>query len=196
MSRGRILPRLQPPRWADADAVLCEPLIGDDPRWNAAVWLPYVAYGVDQGDTFGFFDPAADLAVMRSAARSGLVGLDYDLSLLDYDTFRVIEVHGHEYASEVVLDPAFMRQLEQRLQTGMLAVGIPCRGHAYVTAGMQDEDALRRFVDLVAAQHASAKQPLFGLPVLVQGGDAVGILRLADEDESGGEALLLSPESD
>ncbi len=195
MTAGTILPRLQPPRWADANAVLCEPLIGDDPRWNAGMWLPYVAYGVDQGDAFGFFDPGADLPAMRGAARASLVGLDYALSLLDYDTFRVVEVHGHEYASETLLDPAFMRRLEHRLQTGMLAVGIPCRGHAYVTAGMQDEDALRRFVDLVAAQHASARQPLFASPVLVQGGDAVGILRLAEDDEAGGEALLLSSDS-
>ncbi len=189
-ARGPILPCLQPPRWPDAAAVLCEPLIGDTPVWNAAIELPWVAYGTDTPDAFEFFasDPER-LVELRSIARATLTGLDFALDRLDYETFSVIDVHGSYFASEALLEPAFMRLLQRRLDTDMLAVGIPCRGHAYVTAGTQGEDALRRFVELIAQQHASARVPLFEVPVLVQHGDPVGLLRLADEDEDDDDDL-------
>ncbi len=182
--RGPILPCLQPPRWADASQVLCEPLVGDTPRWNAEIDLPWVGYGIETPDTFEFFgaDPGR-LVEMRAIARATLTALAFELDRLDYERFSVLDVHGSYFASESLLDPAFMRSLQQRLDTDMLAVGIPCRGHAYVTAGTQSEDALRRFVDLIAQQHGSARAPLFEYPVLVQHGDPVGLLRLADEDE-------------
>ncbi len=189
---GRILPSLQPPQWTGADTAQCEPLIGDTTRWSESVELPYVAYGVDRGESFDFFarDPAR-LVELRAAARSSLTALTFDLTLLSYDTLSVLDVHGSYYASESVLHPSFMRALESRLESDMLVVGIPCRGHAYVTAGAQDEDDLRRFLDLIATQHAAARQPLFALPVLVQAGDIVGILHLTEDDEDDGELETL-----
>ncbi|MBV1857011.1 MAG: hypothetical protein KUG77_01275 [Nannocystaceae bacterium] len=181
---GRILPSLQPPQWAGADAALCEPLIGDTTRWSERVELPYVAYGVDRGDHFDFFaDDPARLIELRAAARSSLTALSFDLTLLSYDTLSVLDVHGSYYASESVLQPSFMRELESRLESDMLVVGIPCRGHAYVTAGAQSEDDLRRFLDLIETQHKTAHQPLFAIPVLVQAGDIVGLLHLTDDDD-------------
>lgn len=191
--RGAILPSLQPPDWSEAASVLCEPLIGDSPQWNGAIALPWIAYGVDAFDTFEFFpsEPAQRVQI-RAAARASLPALSFDMDLLDYDTFSVIDVHGSYFASESILDPARMRDFEQRLSCDMLAVGIPCRGHAYVTSGNQAESALRRFVGLVERQHQAARQPLFSIPVLVQRGEAIGLLRLASDDEFvGDESLLL-----
>lgn len=191
---GCILPSLQPPRWPGASTALCEPLIGDTTRWSEAVELPYVAYGIDRGAHFDFFaaDPAR-LIELRAAARASLTALSFDLTRLDYGTLSVLDVHGSYYASESVLQPAFMRDLESRLGSDMIAVGLPCRGHAYVTAGVQDEDDLRRFVDLIATQHEAARQPLFSIPVLVQAGDIVGLLHLTEDEEDDGdlETLLL-----
>lgn len=173
--------------------MLCEPLIGDAPRWNDAIALPWIAYGVDAFDAFEFFaaDPAR-LVEMRAAARASLPALAYDMDLLDYDTFSVIDVHGSYFASECILDPARMRALEHRLGCDMLVVGIPCRGHAYITSGNQAESALRRFVGLTQRQHDAAAQPLFSTPVLVQRGEAIGLLRLASDDEfEGDESVLL-----
>jgi|GEM_PF-2404781 len=181
---GRILPCLQPPGWSDANTVLCEPLVGAAPLWNGAIPLPLVAYGVDRADAFEFFAPdASRLVELRAVARATLTGLSFELDLLDYETFRVLDVHGSYFASESILDPARMRDFQTRLGTDMLAVGIPCRGHAYVTAGTQDETSLRRFVDLIALQYESAGQPLFSLPVIVQDGEVIGLLRLADDGE-------------
>ncbi len=191
---GRILPSLQPPHWAGASTALCEPLIGDTTRWSETVELPYVAYGIDRGERFEFFAPDPDrLIQLRAAARSSLTALSPDLTRLDFDTLCVIDVHGSYYASESVLQPAFMRELETLLESEMLVVGIPCRGHAYVTTGSQDEDNLRRFVDLIAAQHDAARNPLFALPVLVQRGDIVGLLHLTedDDDDDGLQTLRL-----
>ena len=191
---GRILPSLQPPRWPGASTVLCEPLIGDTTRWSESVQLPYIAYGIDHGDQFDFFaDGPERLIEVRAAARSTLTSLSFELSRLEYGTLSVLEVHGSYYASESVLEPAFMRALESRMGSEMIVVGIPCRGHAYVTAGAQDEDDLRRFVDLIATQYEAARQPLFGLPVLVQAGDIVGLLHLTDDDgdDDDMETLLL-----
>lgn len=193
-AHGRILPSLQPPQWAGADAALCEPLIGDTTRWSETVELPYVAYGIDRGDEFEFFEGQPDrLVELRAAARSSLTALSFELTLLDYGSLSVLDVHGSYYASESVLAPSFMRELETRLASDMVVVGLPCRGHAYVTAGAQDEDDLRRFVDLIATQHHAARQPLFAIPVLVQAGDVVGLLRLTDdEDDDGLETLTLT----
>ncbi len=173
--------------------MLCEPLIGNSPQWNGAIVLPWIAYGVDAFDTFEFFPSEhAQLVPMRAAARASLPALSFDMDLLDYDTFSVIDVHGSYFASESILDPARMREFERRLACDMLAVGIPCRGHAYVTSGNQAESALRRFVGLIERQHRAAKQPLFSIPVLVQRGEAIGLLRLASDDEFvGDESLLL-----
>lgn len=190
---GRILPSLQPPNWAGANAALCEPLIGDTAHWSDTVELPYVAYGIDRGDQFDFFaDEPERLVELRAAARASLTAISFELTMLDYDTLSVLDVHGSYYASESVLQPAFMRELESRLGSDMLVVGLPCRGHAYVTAGAQDEDDLRRFLDLIATQHAAARQPLFALPVLVQRGDIVGLLHLTEDDEDDGELETLS----
>jgi len=189
---GPILPSLQPPAWPDAADALCEPLIGDAHLWNGTIALPWVAYGVDTPRAFEFFraDPGR-LRELRAAARATLTGLDFALDRLDYDGFSVIDVHGSYFASEAVLDPGRMREFEARLGSDMLAVGIPCRGHAYITSGNQAESALRRFIDLVERQHDSARQPLFSLPLLVQGGDVIGLLRLASDDEfEDGESLL------
>jgi hypothetical protein len=191
-ARGAILPCLQPPGWSEAASVLCEPLIGQSPRWNDAIALPWIAYGVDAFDAFEFFEPdPARLVEMRAAARASLPALSFDLDLLDYDTFSVIDVHGSYFASESMLDPTRMREFEQRLSCDMLVVGIPCRGHAYITSGNQAESALRRFVGLVQRQHDSAQQPLFSIPVLVQRGEAIGLLRLASDDEFDGDETLL-----
>ncbi len=192
-SPGAILPCLQPPDWPEAGSVLCEPLIGDQPRWNGPIALPWIAYGVDAFDAFEFFEQSPQrLIEFRAAGRASLPALQFDMDLLDYDTFSVIDVHGSYFASESILDPARMREFERRLSCDMLAVGIPCRGHAYVTSGNQAESALRRFVGLVERQHRAAKQPLFSIPVLVQRGEAIGLLRLASDDEfDGDESLLL-----
>ena len=190
---GPILPSLQPPSWPDAAAALCEPLIGDAHLWSGTIPLPWVAYGLDTPAAFEFF--GADLqrlVELRAAARATLTGLDYALDRLDYEELSVIDVHGSYFAAEAVLDPGRMRGFEARLGCDMLVVGIPCRGHAYLTSGNQAESALRRFIDLVERQHASARQPLFSLPLLVQGGEVIGLLRLASDDEfEDGESLLL-----
>ncbi len=181
---GPVLPSLQPPGWAEAPHRLCEPLIGADPRWDGEILLPYVAYGVDRGDSLGLFEASPDsLIEIRALARASLVGIEVRLDRLEYEGFEVLDVHGSYYAAEKLLDPGFMRELQERLDTSMLAAGIPCRGHLYVTAGVQDEHALRRFLHLIDRQHAVARQPLFGLPALVQDGDTIGVLRLADEEE-------------
>ncbi len=190
---GRILPSLQPPQWIGATSALCEPLIGDTTRWSDTVELPHVAYGIDRGDHFEFFaNESQRLIEIRAAARSSLTSLSFDLTLLSYDTFSVLDVHGSYYASESVLEPSFMRELESRLDCNMLVVGLPCRGHAYVTPGAQDEDDLRRFIDLIAAQHQAARQPLFAIPVLVQAGDVVGLLHLTDDDDDDDDLETLS----
>ena len=189
---GQILPCLQPPGWDGARAVLCEPLIGETTRWNETVELPYVAYGIDRGESFEFFaDDPQRLVELRAAARSSLTALSFELTLLSYESLSVIDIHGSYYASESVLLPSYMRELELRLDCDMIAVGLPCRGHAYVTSGGQDEGDLRRFVNLIAKQHAAARQPLFALPVLVQGGDTVGLLHLTDDDDDDDELETL-----
>lgn len=174
-------------------AALCEPLIGDSPRWNDAIDLPWVAYGIDRPQAFEFFAAEPErLIELRAAARASLTALQFALDRLDYDTFSVIDVHGSYFASESILDPGFMRTFEQRLGCDMLVVGIPCRGHAYITSGNQAESALRRFVGLTQRQHDAAAQPLFSTPVLVQRGEAIGLLRLASDDEfEGDESVLL-----
>lgn len=181
---GPILPSLQPPHWPDADAVLCEPLVGDAHLWNDAIALPWVAYGIDGPDMFEYFAAAPErLIELRAAARSTLTGLSFALDRLDFDDFSVVDVHGSYFASESILDPERMRDFQARFGCDMLAVGVPCRGHAYVTSGGQAESALRRFVALVERQYMAAAQPLFALPVLVQDGDLVGLLRLAADAE-------------
>lgn len=190
---GAILPSLQPPQWPDAGSALCEPLIGESHLWSDTIPLPWVAYGIDAPEAFSFFGPDPQrLVELRAAARATLTGLTFDLDRIDYETFSVLDLHGSYFASEAVLDPGRMRAFEGRLGCDMLAVGIPCRGHAYLTSGNQAEGALRRFVELVRRQHESARQPLFSLPVLVQRGEIIGLLRLASDDEfEDGESLRL-----
>ena len=188
---GTLLPCLQPSGWDDRQGVLCEPLIADQARWDGEVQLPWIAYGVDRGETFEFLreDPEA-LVEMRCAARASLCGIPTTCTRLEYDgaaPLEVLDISGHYFAAEKVLDPGLMRDLQVRLASTMLAVAIPMRGHLYVTQGVQDEHALRRFLHLVGSQHRAATQPLFELPLIVQDGAVVGVIRLMDDEDPDGD---------
>lgn len=189
-SDGLLLPRLLPPHWDGVEEILCEPLIGDTVHWNGKISLPWVAYGIDRGETFEFFAPdRTQLVALRCAARGTLPTLSVKVMRHDLGGLEVYTLSGIPYAAEKTLDPAFMRLLQRRLDTTVMAVGLPRSGRAVITSGTQGELELRRFVHVVQTEYDAAPEPLFAHPVLIQAGDPVGILRLADDDDDDDEGL-------
>ncbi len=72
----------------------------------------------------------------------------------------VYVVHGDFYAAEKILDRKFMRMLHAELGEELLAVAIPIRGRMFVTAGVQEPNALGRFCGLARAVHDNEPVPI------------------------------------
>jgi hypothetical protein len=137
-----IMPSLRDRAEAVRGGYLCSGLI-DDPR------APVIAYGRDGEKTFALFTRAksgVDLDDVTEPALLNIAAHEVDWVEGDLDGVHVAIVDGDWFASEKLLDEAFMRGVHEALDAECLAAGVPHR-RCLVISSANDVDALARIVE-------------------------------------------------
>ena len=96
---------------------------------------PVVAYGFDKGSHIEYEGTGSKtdfedrFPTFKKEALENLSQITPHVEIVDLEGSKVAFVTGHEYASEKILDPDFMKDLGEQLGTGSLMVGVPFKGH-------------------------------------------------------------------
>jgi hypothetical protein len=182
---GPLLPSLRSKREALASQLLFRPLLergGDD--------LPVIAYGNDGDKTFALLqrerhDVRAD--EIHHEALGNLPAQQVQVDALDVGKLRALTVSGSFFATEKLLDAAFMRGLEARLGSPLLAVGVPRRGLMFVTSAAQDPAAIQALMAIVEHEHdKGGSRAISRAIVLVGEGKPVGHAQVGGEPKGNG----------
>ena len=144
----------------------------------------FVAYGHDRPHTFQYLPPPedgskTDFDALRAEVRQNLASVDVTLEEVDLDGRTVLATTGSFYAAEKILDDAWMRELQERLDADILYASVPAKGMLLV----MEADAANTAVFLAITQgrfdDASEEgTELSPLPFLVQDGEVVGFARV------------------
>jgi hypothetical protein len=186
---GPLMPNLKPgdvPR----DHGVCRDLLEGgavDPR------MPIVFVGRDQPNTFAYL-PAGSPDVDRSftEALANLAHLDLEAAPHEIAGLEVLVVSGHYYASEKILDQAFMMGLQRRLGAELLAAAVPYKGVLLVTHQVVPP-AVAGFMAAAKALfgNTGGAPPLSPVVFLVKDGKVVGHI---DAEPKKPEAVQKRPE--
>ncbi len=171
-----ILPSLRSRNEAAAQRLKFRPLVPYTPMTHAA---PVVAYGSDSSETFAVLT-TGDLRSTEALHADALANLvDQHVELEELES-SILAVTGSFFATEKLLDVAYMRSLHVRLQTETLAVGVPRRGLMLVlglrTADPHEADALAARTREEFSQH---DQPISPLLLVVREGAVDGLVAAA-----------------
>jgi hypothetical protein len=144
---GPLLFSLKPASWAAGNDMVCEPL-ADVSKTGADV--PMIVYGHDHPNTFAMLkrgEQAHDLAAMRAEALVNLAKIEVEVETVELEQITFHAVYGNYFASEKVLDEAFMHSLHARIGE-LLAVSLPEKGRLFVTSAAQPPDAIIAFMSI------------------------------------------------
>ncbi len=97
------------------------------------------------------------------------------LRLPDGGTLDVLVIEG-EFAAEKLLDSQFLRELQRRMRTTTIAVGIPHRGALYAFDATRPANEVGAFAILCAVlfEHSGDREPLCPSPILCKNGERTG----------------------
>jgi hypothetical protein len=141
-----------------------------DPR------MPLVFVGRDQPNSFAYL-PAGSADVERSfeEALANLARLELEAVPHEIAGLTLQVVSGSFYASEKILDAAFMLRLQRRLGAEMLAAAVPHKGLLLVTEHVVPP-GVAGFVAAAVALHGNSggAPPLSPVVFLVKDGKVVG----------------------
>lgn len=190
MSDQKIYPLLKAPDWIGKEQAINRPVV---PAQEED--LPHVAllsYGYDDPVAFRFINKTNDLAMeqkeIEAEAFKNLRELQVSIEEFSFQELYVLTVSGNFFASEKALDADFMRSLQERLNTDMLAVSFPKRGTLMVTNGLAEE-GMGRFIQLTYMSFLDEKTknaPISALVYLVKDGEMVGYIQtqnIVSEDD-------------
>lgn len=147
---GPLLFNLKPSAFDLKDRVVCEPLLADLAKSGADV--PLLVYGRDQPHTFASFmhgEEPRDLLALRREALENLASQDVAFERVEVESLRLWIVHGSYFASEKILDLAFMQRMHRELGTQLMAAGIPEKGRLLLTNALVEPDVMLGFMAVV-----------------------------------------------
>jgi len=148
---GRLMPSLRDRRSVELDEVVWRSVLPD----AGPVDLPIVVYGIDGESTFGMIRRDALERPVDDAMAEALANLaaeEVELEVLRAGDLELMAASGSFYASEKILDEAFMRGLHARLGARLIAAAVPTRGLLIATSAEQAAAQLARFAELVASR--------------------------------------------
>jgi hypothetical protein len=138
--------------------------------------MPVVFVGRDQPNTFAYL-PAGSPEVERrfEEALANLARLELEAVPHEVAGVEMLVVSGHFYASEKILDEAFMLALQRRLGAELLAAAVPYKGVLLVTQQVVPP-AVAGFVAAAAVLHQNTggAPPLSAVVFLLKDGKLVG----------------------
>jgi hypothetical protein len=204
-----ILPCLKDPNWNGSQDSVCRRLDLDVVSSN----LPWIAFGYDGAHAFEFLSKS-DLEslnktpeqIEREALRNlRLRKASWETVEARMGFFKKLTIQSctnDYFASERILDVGFMREVQNRIKAGGLAVGVPRRGVLMVTKADQPPKHLWAFAAGVSAQyHRGETAPITPAVFAMVDGKVVGILEggseagrelVEREREGGGAGVFLT----
>lgn len=177
-SGGRALVTLKPGDWEQGELV-CQPLLANAAA--AAVKVPLLVFGIDLPHTF-VMKPASeveDIERLKAEALANLRSIEVAVEERELGGLRLIVAAGSYYASEKILDEAFMQGLQERLGASLLLAGVPHKGLLMVTSAEVGPELVRTFVMLCQARHRDpqGELPISPIPFLVRDGKVQGLVQ-------------------
>jgi len=128
---GQLMVNLKPGDFPRERGVCRDLLEGSGP---VDARMPIVFLGRDQPNTFAYLSPdSPDIEKSFAEALANLARLDLEPVLHDIAGIQVHVVSDHFYASEKILDVAFMKRMQRRLGAELLAAAVPYKGVLLVT---------------------------------------------------------------
>lgn len=113
--------------------------------------------------------PDDALEGLWAEALDNLARAEVEFEIFEAQGARLVEVAG-EYASEKLLDPAFLQRMQQELGQHGLAASVPVRGSLFLAG----PDGTRALAVLTWRIHDAAPDPLSRRLLVVQDGEVVG----------------------
>lgn len=184
-----ILPCLKDPNWEGSEDSICRRLDLDVDSSQ----LPWIAFGYDGAQAFEFLSKSALQSLGKTPEQIEREALrNLRLRKASWETveakmgfFRkltILACTNDYFSSERILDVGFMRDVQNRIKAGGLAVGIPRRGVLMVTKTDQPPKHLWAFAAGVSAQyHRGETAPITPSVFAMVDGKVVGILEGGSE---------------
>jgi hypothetical protein len=161
-SDGPLLLSIRPSSWGMRDAALGRPLL-DRADKIPDTDVPFVAYGRDQPNTFAVMmkdrAPRKDgkreetIEELHPQALANLRKVEVEVEKVELPKLTFYVVHGSYFACEKVFDVVFMKALAMKLDTSLLAVGMPEKGRLFVINGVTPPEQMAGFLAIVAGVH-------------------------------------------
>jgi hypothetical protein len=147
--------------------------------------IPLVALVRDLPNTVRTFargTPDDSVAALVVEAEANLREVAVEISEIEGAETPVIVVHGSYYASEKLLDPAFLRTLHQRLGATLLLAAVPSKGQLWLTSAEAAPEHVGGFTAFVRArfQDAAPNERLSSEVMLVSDGRLSGVARATE----------------
>jgi hypothetical protein len=182
---GPAMYSLRPHDWAGREHGLVLPL-GLGPE--VAEHMPLVAMVRDMPNTVKTISketPAEDVERLRAEAEENLRDLEVRIAELEAPNGPVLVVHGGYYASEKLLDRAFLRGIHERLAAGLLLAAVPRKGQLWLTSGVSTLEHIGAFMMIVQKEHGEAvpNERISPIVFVVTDGALTGIARATGPDE-------------
>ena len=147
--------------------------------FNDAI-APVVAYGKDSGNAMVYEGAAnesdlyARFPAIKKEALANLKAIDVPYQITEAEGTNVLFAEGHEYASEKILDKAYMIKIAADLKCDTLMVGIPFKG---VLMAIDSNSEMRLKLPVIVKQYFDNPQqdPISDKVFLVQNGEVVAM---------------------
>jgi HEAT repeat protein/uncharacterized protein YtpQ (UPF0354 family) len=185
-----VLPILKDANWPHAERVLCRRLADH----LSSPYLPWLAFGYDQVQTFEFLSKdqfpglngsklkLIEQAAVRNFADRPAAWQSKEIRLGWRKKTRLLVCTEDFLSAERILDRDFMQEAQRQLSTHMLLVGIPRRGLMLAIDGTQTQGVLESFANMISVQyHRADTAPITPMCFAIADGKIIGMLKGGEE---------------
>ncbi len=181
-----VIPILRPASWAANHPLIFRQQLVDHPQ------SPVVVYGKVKGEDVHIQEAqseeelAALMPKYREEGLAALRALELDIIVEDVEGFKIAFAQNHPLTAEAILDPEFMKQVQDRLSAASIAVAIPMQGFLLAVDADQQEQVERLGHIAVQMYQSGESEPITTSLFMVQDGEIVAIA-VMDEHEGSGQ---------
>ncbi len=177
-----IIPILRPAGWAANHPLIFRQQLADHPQ------SPVVAYGKLEGEDVHIQEAQSEeelkvlLPKYQEESLAALRELDLDIVVEDVEGFKIAFVQNHPLTAETILEPGFMKQVQEKLGAASIVVAIPMQGFLLAVDGDQQEQVERLGHIAMQMYQSGESEPITTSLFMLQDGEIVAIA-VMDENE-------------